>query len=279
MTVKLFKHAAVGVLALGAVMTSPAQAQFVDWAFWASNPRTVTDKTFTLIDFDGSVTIQGTPQNPLGYRTNTTGPDFGAASLGVGGTQNSTLAFTPGQVNIFVNSSGDHQVNLTGPNGAEFPISGANGSIYAIQYIVNIDTSTYPPTDPGELAFGTVRLSLNVTSPFGEYLVSKRVQGLTPGAATGNANPWNRDSTQDLGVIFDATLTTIDATPATIFCGTCTRFLVTDYVTVTNSTINTVLNQITNTFEQVPVPVPAPLALLAVGLLGLGASRRLMKRG
>jgi hypothetical protein len=274
----LFKTTAIaGALAVSMV-SAPAFAQFQDWATWFGTPITVTDKTFTLVDFDANVTIQGTPQNPFGFRRTNTGGTYGANNIGTGATEDSTTAFAPGLVNIFENSAGNHQVNLTGPNGAEFPLSGANGSLYAIQYIVNIDPSSYPPEN-GQEAFGSVSLSLNATGQpnFGKFMISKRVQGLTPIAATGGVNPWVVDNDFDIGAVFDATLTTIDATPQTIFCGVCTRFLVTDYAVILNSSVATVLSQMTNTFQQVEVPAPAPIALLAAGLLGVGLVRRMKK--
>ena len=252
------KFAALGGALSLALVGGPAFAITTStWSVWATTPITEGDKTITLVDRDASVTIQSTPQN--------------GATL----TSNTAFAGNP-NVTFFQNGNGDYQVNLTGVGGGDFPIAGANGSIFAIQYIVNIDTSTYP-AGPGDNVFGTVRLSLNATSPFGKYSVTKRVQGLTPVSATGGVNVWTGDANYDIGVKFDGTLTTTDSTPATIFCGVCTRFLVTDYVTILNSTIGTVLSQMTNTYQQVEVPAPAPLALIGAGLFGIAARRRQRK--
>jgi hypothetical protein len=237
------------------------------------NGLTDADKTIALVDYDASVTIQGTPQNAATLTSNVAFP--GNASALPGGT---------GPTVEFQDLGNDlHQVTFAGPGA--FPLNGITlnvGDVMAVQYVINIDTSFYP-AGIDEKVFGSVSLGLNVNNP-GDLTVSKRVQGLTPNSITGGAVQWSANTAYDIGAIFDETLSTNTSTGVTVFCGVCTTFLVTDYVRVdaktgAGGTIETSLSSMSNTFQQTfPAPAPAPLALLGIGMLGLTISRRVLRK-
>lgn len=134
-----------------------------------------------------------------------------------------------------------------------------------ISYFVEIAPGGDPDAEPAR-RFTTIRLSQEV---------------LAQGAA--NTSTRKQITGQNTSVVPNATFTadllatgqggTDDAT-----CGVCRKFAVTDTF---NNQVNGGLGagriqSYTNTYET-DVPAPAPLALMALGLFGVGAARRLRK--
>jgi hypothetical protein len=278
--------AIIGSAVVLALASTPALSIVnTTWSDWASqsdniatadptvlapfNGLTETDKTIALVDADNSVTIQATPVGGAGLTSNKAFP--GNTSSGPGGV---------GPEVTFQEISDTHQVVFDAPGGFDLAGAGAGnaqpGDIFAVQYVINIDTSLYPATD-NELVFGTVSLGLNVDTA-GGLTAFKRIQGLTPNSVTNGPVQWAANTDFDLGAIFDRTIETSTQTNATVFCGVCTAFLITDYVVIDAGGIgSTVLNSLSNRFEQT-VPVPAPLALLGAGLIGIATTRRIAKK-
>ena len=221
---------------------------------------TETDKTITFISAG------------VGTATQATSID------GSTQTVNTNFVETATEVQVAFNQSattGRHLVGVAAVSGSAINLSGVSaGDILGYQYVINIDTSDYPATGE-ELRFGNVFLGLIANGIFGDFTVSKRVQGLTPIVVTGGT-PWSENPNFAVGAIFDQTISTTGATQASIFCGVCTTFLVTDLITINSTPIGADLSAINNSFEQ--VPVPAPLALVGIGLVGIGFIRRHAKK-
>jgi hypothetical protein len=267
--------AASGVIATALIsgQAFAATATFEDWAAMTSadiatltdpddfGGLTATDKTITFISAGVGTSTQATTINNTSQSVTT---DFVEAADEVQVAFNESV------------TTGRHLVGVSAVSGASIDLSGVVAdNILGYQYVINIDPSSYPAL-PGEETFGTVFLGLIANGTFGSFDVSKRVQGLTPIALGGT--PWAVNSNFAVGNVFDATLETDGATQQSIFCGVCTTFLVTDLITINSTPIGADLSSINNSFEQGTIPVPAPLALVAVGLIGLGSIRRFAKK-
>jgi hypothetical protein len=227
---------------------------------------TETDKTISLVGFGSGITTQATNQQPgLTISSNT---DFNEAASEL------RVSFNEDTVND------RHQVNILPDDGGVFDFTNLiAGDVLAVQYVINIDPSDFPPL-PDQERFGTVRLSLNAQGDFTGLTVTKRVQGLTPATGAFGEILWATNNNFAIGEQFDSgdALQTTSSTAATIFCGVCTTFLVTDFIELdTAQGVGTSLSQVSNGFDQV-VPVPAPLALLGAGLIGIGVARRVAKK-
>ena len=222
---------------------------------------TVTDKTITLISAGVGTATQGTTQDAS---TQTVDTDFAETASEV--EVNFNVSGTTGRHLVQVRAVSGDAINLTGVGA---------GDVLGYQYVINIDPSGYP-AGPTEEVFGRTFLGLLANGDFGSYTVSKRIQGLTPFAVTGGTQ-WSVNGNFAVGEIFDKTISTDGATEASVFCGVCTTFLVTDLITINSTPITADLSAINNSFEQT-VPVPAPLALVGAGMLALGLSRRFGKK-
>jgi hypothetical protein len=144
---------------------------------------------------------------------------------------------------------------------------------YALQYYIDIDGWFSPDQ---LLRLGLVRAGMNVTAN-NERTFTKHVVGVTPDPNDPTQNPSGPpDNWSDFGVFFDEELTTTGGNFASIFCGRCTRFLVTD-VLVNPASVTGTLSSLTNNYNL--VPAPASLALLGSGLALLGFSRRRNRKG
>lgn len=223
---------------------------------------TETDKTITFINSGATVTTQATPKDNTVRSADT---DFNETPVEF------EVAFTVDNVN------NRHVVQFQKEDGSVVNLAGLDaGDVLAVQYVINIDPSDYP-AEPDQERFGQVFLGLQVNGSFGGVSVAKRIQGLTPFGLDASDVAWDVNSNFAVGTFFDRTIETDDATDADVFCGICTTFLVTDFVTLINAQgAPTGLLNLSNTFEQV-VPVPAPLALLGAGLVGIGFVRRMKK--
>ena len=157
---------------------------------------TVGDKTITLIDYGAGTSIQGSPQDASTF-TASSNWNKAAADL---------------EVSFSVDPVNDrYQVNLNpsavGAGSPPFDLTGLNtGDTLAIQYVINIDPSTYPPA-PGDLRFGSIFLGLNVVDS-GGLTVSKRVQGLTPNGYNASDIAWSLNNNFAVGTFFDKTIST-----------------------------------------------------------------------
>jgi hypothetical protein len=134
---------------------------------------------------------------------------------------------------------------------------------YALQYYIDVD-GWFGQGD----RLGLVLAGVNTTVE-GVYTFTKQVTGVTPGAGQNPEDPNDpADNTWNVfGSVFDESLTTEGGDFAEIFCGECTRFLVTD-VLVVPGTVSGTLSSLTNNYNL--VPVPATLALFGAGLVGMG---------
>jgi hypothetical protein len=271
---------AVTIALLGAPMIAQAATQTETWTDWATassyagdDPTawtgiTIGDKTIIYVGAGSGVTVQGGTQNP-------TDQTFSANWVGTNADYNVTFEdFPPDRV---------HQVTMETVSGAAISLGPLAGQTTAIQYIINIDDSSFP-AGPNEWTFAFGALSLDANNPGGgpvgaTFQMQKRVQGLTPTNAIAGGEQWTLNSNFDIGEIFDQTTDPADAintSADTVFCGTCTTWLVTDFLTVFNdqTASDNILNSFTNSFTQQQVPAPGALVLIATGLFGIGVSRR-----
>jgi hypothetical protein len=155
-----------------------------------------------------------------------------------------------------------------------FDISQITGKIalnttYALQYYIDIDGWFSQ-----DQRLGLVRAGINTTVD-NIYTFTKHVVGVTPGPGQNDADPNDpAPNTWDVfGAVFDEALTTQGGDFATIFCGQCTRFLVTDVFTVPGAVTGTI-SSLTNNYSLSTVPEPMTLALFGTGLVGAGFARR-----
>jgi hypothetical protein len=269
---------AVMIALLGAPMIAQAATQTETWADWATassyagaDPTawtgiTIGDKTIIYVGAGSGVTVQGGTVDP-------TDQTFSANWVGTNADYNVTFEdFPPDRV---------HQVTMETVSGAAISLSPLAGQTTAIQYIINIDGSSYP-AGPDEYVFAFGALSLNANNPAGgaaTFEMRKRVQGLTPTDAIAGGEQWTLNTAFDIGEIFDETTdaaSALNTAVDTVFCGTCTTWLVTDFITVFagQSASDNILTSFTNSFTQTTVPAPGALVLIATGLFGIGVSRR-----
>lgn len=198
----------------------------------------------------------------------------GAAANVNGEVPTGAVAF-PGSLTLAINVS-----PLTGLY--SFDISGLTtttltlGATHALQYYLDID-GWFAPDQAYRL--GLVRAGMNVTDQ-GVYSFTKSVVGVTPDAGQNPEDPNDPSpNTWDVfGAIFDQSLTTVGGGAATINCGECTRFLVTDYIVVPGSVGTADLSSLTNTYGLVAIPEPATLALFGTGLALVGGAGVLRRR-
>jgi hypothetical protein len=265
---------ALTVALFGAPMVAQAASQTETWTDWdglsdfsGADPSawtgiTIGDKTIIYVGAGNGVEIQGGTVDPSGQAF-TDDWDQTNDELEV-----TFEDFPPNRI---------HQTTVN-------PVSGSfeltPSETVALQYIINIDDSTFP-ADPTEFTFAFGSLSIDANNPAGgptTFSVTKRVQGLTPTGALPGGTPWDLNNNFDIGEIFDSTTDPAsagDVAQDTVFCGTCTTWLVTDYVEVfaNHTSGDNILGDITNSFTQT-IPTPGALALIATGLLGLGFARR-----
>lgn len=273
---------AVTVALLGAPVAVQAASQTETWADWATlssyagaDPSawtgiTIGDKTIIYVGAGSGVTVEGGTIDPT---------DQSFTANWVGNNDDYEVSFQdfpPDRV---------HQVTMRTVSGDAFSLQTLAGETTAIQYIIKIDDSSFPP-DEGDFTFAFGALSLNANNPGGgavTFEMQKRVQGLTPTGAVVGGEQWTLNTAFDIGAVFDETTdaANADSTSAdTVFCGTCTTWLVTDFLTVFvgQSTSDNILTSFTNSFTQQQIPAPGALALIATGLLGIGFSRRRMRK-
>lgn len=265
---KLFKFAAAGGLAATAmVATAPAQADFLGLlSQWQAAPvQTVTRAGLPDIIF----TYLGTGAQAGGAGC----ANYLGCELAAG-----TSAFNANaSVSINTNTADQYRVTIGNLN---LPA----GSTYSIQYFVDVD-GWFSPDQAFRL--GDVFTGLDRTGAVvADVSHTKQIRGVLADPAdptqdpTGPASNWTQlgpavgtDGTNNFPA-FVANVTTNGGSVQAPFCGQCTRFLITDIVTVSGSGV---ANNITNTFGLAEVPEPATIALLGVGVVGAGLSARRRK--
>jgi hypothetical protein len=159
---------------------------------------------------------------------------------------------------------------------------------YGIQYYIDVDGWFSPDQ---VLRLGEVFLGANVAGSGTAMTFQKIVKGVlwdpsdpnqdpTQPGAIGAADEWTilgpevQPAPPGLAA-FDDSLTTEGDNTVDIFCGQCTRFLVTDIITVPTG-VGFDVSSVQNTYGL--VPEPATLALFGSGLLAAGAATRRRNR-
>jgi hypothetical protein len=140
---------------------------------------------------------------------------------------------------------------------------------YALQYYV--DVAGWFDQD---MRLALVRAGMNVDVE-DEFTFTKHVVGVTPDPNDPAQLPGGPPTNwTDFGVLFDEELVTTGGDFAEIFCGRCTRFLVTDILETGASVAIAGLSSLQNNYNIAAVPEPATIALFGTGLLGAGFARR-----
>jgi hypothetical protein len=167
------------------------------------------------------------------------------------------IALNPNTNRYFFDQSGYQTITLS-----------AN-TTYALQYYIDVDGWF-----DQDMRLGLVRAGMNVDVE-DEFTFTKHVVGVTPDPNDPAQLPGGPPTNwTDFGVLFDEELVTTGGNFAEIFCGQCTRFLVTDILETGASVAIAGLSSLQNNYNIAAVPEPATIALFGTGLLGAGFARR-----
>ncbi len=254
-----FAHiaAASGIAVTALLAAGTAKADFNDsLADWAVAPeQTVVRPGYPTMIF----TYLGTGSQGAGCTT------YLGCELATGGEINSNA-------NVAIDFSNAQQLFRVTIGNLDLP----NPGTYSIQYFVDVDGwfSDDQPFRLGEIFTGIDRTGSNETA----VRVTKDIKGVLPDLTDPTQDPDGPpDNWTLLGTVFDESVTSFGGSTEAPFCGQCTRFLITDTVVLVGGGTSNGANGITNTFGLVEVPEPATLALLGVGVAGIGFSARRRK--
>ena len=145
---------------------------------------------------------------------------------------------------------------------------------FGLQYYIDV-VGWFSDDQPYRL--GDIFAGINVNQN-DVYTFSKQIQGVLPDETDPNQDPTQPGAIgtpgewTELGSVFDETLTTTNNAPASVSCGVCTRFLITD--TLQRTAAGGIISSTTNSFTLSQVPEPATLALFGAGLVAAGAVNR-----